>query len=66
LLLVYLDEGRLGLTAVEVINALAEGRPPVCLAQGWVDGGAVAVNPTQLAADEVSIVLERLLAVLGS
>jgi L-seryl-tRNA(Ser) seleniumtransferase len=65
LLTVWLDEAQLPLSAVEVINALAEGEPPICVGQGAIDGGGIIINPTQLREEEVGIVLEQLLAVLG-
>jgi len=39
--------------------------PPICLAQGWLDRNAVAVNPTQLTEAEVGLILDRLKAKLG-
>lgn len=65
-LTVWLDEAALGLTAIEAINALAEGEPPVCVGQGAIDEGGLIINPTQLTEGDAGIVLERLLAVLGA
>jgi L-seryl-tRNA(Ser) seleniumtransferase len=65
-LAVWLDAEVVGLTAIAVANTLAEGEPPVLIAQGLLDDGAITINPTQLTDEHAGLVLERLLAALGA
>jgi L-seryl-tRNA(Ser) seleniumtransferase len=61
---VQLDEGALGRTAVEVINALAAGDPIVAVGQGGADEGRFSLGTMCLADGEEEVVVTRLRAVL--
>ncbi|HET7036964.1 MAG TPA: aminotransferase class V-fold PLP-dependent enzyme [Thermomicrobiaceae bacterium] len=64
-LVVQLDPALTGRTAAAVINELAEGDPPVALAQGYLDQGALSVIAAALRPGEDALLAERLRAVLG-
>jgi L-seryl-tRNA(Ser) seleniumtransferase len=61
-LLIDVAPAAFGHTAVDVINLLQQATPLVCLAQGFVDEGAVAVIPTQLDDGDELVIAERLAA----
>ena len=56
---VRLDEARLGMSAVEVVNRLSEGDPIVAVQQGGVDQGRFALGTMCLADGEEEIVIRR-------
>jgi L-seryl-tRNA(Ser) seleniumtransferase len=53
------DEQRLGWPGVALVNALAEGVPPICVA-GDGTGGVVTFNPFSLKPGQAEIITERL------
>lgn len=59
-LLIDVDPRAFGHTAVEVVNLLQQGVPPICVAEGFVDEGAIAIIPTQLADGDEQLIAERL------
>ena len=63
-LVVHLDAAVLGRTAVSVVNELSEGSPPVAVAQGYLDEGAIAVLASALRDGEERILAGRLREVL--
>jgi L-seryl-tRNA(Ser) seleniumtransferase len=59
-----LDEGRLGLTAYEVVNRLLAGEPAIAVAESHAEFGRLNVNPIGLTAAEAETVGRRLRKVL--
>ena len=59
-LLLDLDEGRLGLTAYDVVNDLLEGSPPVAITESYAELGRLSVNAMGLTDGEAEIVGRRL------
>jgi hypothetical protein len=55
-----IDSSLFGHSAVETVNRLQEGNPRVCVAQWFVDDGAIAVVPTQLAEGDEGVIAERI------
>lgn len=49
-----------GHTAVAVVNLLQEASPRVCVAQWFVDEGAIAIVPTELAKGDEAVIAARL------
>jgi L-seryl-tRNA(Ser) seleniumtransferase len=58
------DEQQLGRRGLELVNALAAGSPPICVA-GDGTGGEVTFSPFSLRPGEAEIVAERLRGLLG-
>jgi len=59
-LLLDLDEGRLGLTAYDVVNDLLEGSPPIAITESHAELGRLSVNAMGLTDGEAEIVGRRL------
>jgi L-seryl-tRNA(Ser) seleniumtransferase/D-glucosaminate-6-phosphate ammonia-lyase len=57
---VKLDEQRLGITAVELVNRLSDGDPIIAVQQGGIDQGRFALGTMCLADGEEEIVIRRL------
>jgi len=57
---VQLDEHRVGVTAIDLINRLSDGDPIIAVQQGGVDRGRFALGTMCLADGEEEIVLRRL------
>ncbi len=60
LLIVSVDEGRLGRTAFEVCRALRAGSPPCYLGHGRLGDGQLVVNPLHLADESAELLARRL------
>jgi L-seryl-tRNA(Ser) seleniumtransferase len=58
------DEARLGITGPQLIVALAEGAPPICVG-GDGAGGRVNFNPFSLKPGEAELIGERVRVLLG-
>lgn len=61
---IALDERQLGLTAYEVVTALADGEPPIALDEAVAWRGALRVTPTHLRDGEERVVATALAAAL--
>ena len=59
-LLLDLDEDRLGLTAYDVVNDLLEGSPPIAITESHAELGRLSVNAMGLTDGEAEIVGRRL------
>ena len=59
-LLLDLDEGRLGPTAYDVVNDLLEGSPPIAITESHAELGRLSVNAMGLTDGEAEIVGRRL------
>jgi L-seryl-tRNA(Ser) seleniumtransferase len=60
----HLDEAVLGKSAYDVVNALAEGDPPILLSEGFAFRGMIGVNPMGLQENEELLIVERLKSAL--
>lgn len=65
-LILWLDEAQLGMSAITLVNTLAEGTPPVLVGQGALDEGGIVINPSQLTDGDAGLVLDRLLEALNA
>ncbi|MBI3977212.1 MAG: aminotransferase class V-fold PLP-dependent enzyme [Chloroflexi bacterium] len=61
----HLDEAALGLTALDLVNRLADGDPIVLVGQGMAYQGAIGINPMNLRDGHAEVVVERLTAILA-
>jgi L-seryl-tRNA(Ser) seleniumtransferase len=57
------DEQTLALPGAKLVNALAEGRPPICVA-GDGQGGVVTFNPFSLTPGQAELIAQRLRVLL--
>ena len=64
-LMVRLDEDQVELSAATLVNALAEGDPPIAVSQNFLDQGAIGIVATTLKPDEAQTVVRRLRSVFG-
>ena len=53
------DQRAAGRSAWDLVNALQEGEPPICVAQSFADDGLLAIIPTQLAPGDELIIARR-------
>jgi len=60
-----LDKDRLGLTALDAVNRLAEGSPMVLVRQGQAHQGILGIQPMCLREEDLGVVIDRTRAVLG-
>jgi L-seryl-tRNA(Ser) seleniumtransferase len=54
------------LDAVALVNRLAEGDPPICLAESFLDGGVAAIVPSCLRAEDDGVVVDAIRRALRS
>src|SRR5207244_1430687 len=55
---VQLDEAALGLSAFDLVNRLADGDPPILVAQGAAREGAIGLSPVTLRAGHAGVLVE--------
>jgi L-seryl-tRNA(Ser) seleniumtransferase len=58
-LTISFDQRAAGRSAWDLINALQEGEPPICVAQSFADEGLITVIPTQLAPGDELVIAGR-------
>ncbi|MCA1646702.1 MAG: aminotransferase class V-fold PLP-dependent enzyme [Chloroflexi bacterium] len=61
----HVDEDRLGLSALDAINRLADGSPGVLVRQGQAHQGILGIQPMCLRDEELGVVIDRTRAVLS-
>jgi L-seryl-tRNA(Ser) seleniumtransferase len=59
------DQAALGRSVWELINALQDGDPPICVSQNFADQGLLAIIPTQLSPGDEQTIARRLREELG-
>ncbi len=64
-LMVRLDEERVEMSAAAVVNALAEGEPPIAVSQNFLDQGAIGIVATTLKPGEAAAIGRRLRGLFG-
>lgn len=65
-LLIQIDQGVVEMSAVDLVNELADGVPPIAVSQGNLDRGAIAIAATALKPGEAFAIATRLRSLLGA
>ncbi len=64
-MMIRLDEGRLEMSATSLVNALAEGEPPIAVSQNFLDQRAIGIVATTLKPGEAAAIERRLKSIFG-
>ncbi|MGA7670768.1 MAG: aminotransferase class V-fold PLP-dependent enzyme [Nitrolancea sp.] len=64
-LMIRLDESRVEMSAAALVNALAEGEPPIAVSQNFLDQNAIGIVATTLKPGEAAVIERTLKSVFG-